>query len=119
MQSYKWVGVHCIDVMSETDDTKIATGYETNNSRIRTTDWEVEAYADDGECAMSWMLRRVDDELIESQAIACDQQTGLRENHGDAEVFDVDPDTTLGEFAEEHANADPELAIEQAREHHN
>jgi len=106
-----------MDVMSEIDDTKIATGYETNNSRIRTTDWEVEAYADDGEHAMSWMLRRVNDELIESQAVAC--ESGLRENYGEAEVFDVDPDTTLGEFAEEHANADPELAIEQAREHHN
>jgi len=103
--------------MSETTQTQIATGYETANTRLKTSDWEVEAYADDGEYAMCWMLRRVDDTTIESQAVAC--EAGLREQHGEKEVFDVNADKTVGRFALEHAEADPEVAIEQAREHFN
>jgi len=101
--------------VAHNDDASIETGYNTNNSRINNSDWDVEAYADDGEFAMCWMLRRVDDELIESQPIAC--EAGLRDEYGSREVFDVDADTTVETFAREHANADPELAIEQAREH--
>jgi len=102
-------------MMSEGTQTEIETGYETNNTRIKTTDWDVEAYADDGEHAMCWMLRRVSETLIESQAVAC--EAGLRETHGGRETFDVDADTTVTAFAREHATADPELAIELAREH--
>jgi len=101
--------------MSEDTQTEIETGYETNNTRIKTTDWDVEAYADDGDHAMCWMLRRVSETLIESQAVAC--EAGFRETHGTRETFDVDADTTVSEFARDHANADPDLAIELAREH--
>lgn len=101
--------------MSETTQTEIDTGYETNNTRIKTSEWDVEAYADDGKHAMCWMLRRVSDELIEQQAVAC--EAGLREEHGNRETFDVDADTSTEEFAREVSKSDPELAIELAREH--
>jgi hypothetical protein len=93
----------------------IQTGVETNNTRLKTTDWDVEAYADDGEHAMCWLLRRVEGTIIESQAVAC--EAGLRDNYGPIEAFDVDADTTTIEFAQEHADADPEAALKQAREH--
>jgi len=102
---------------TDAEGAEIQTGVDANNSRTKTTAFDVEAYADNSEYAMCWMLRRIDDTTIESQAIAC--EAGLRDSHGDREVFDVDADTSTLEFAREHANADPQLAIEQARKHFN
>ena len=98
-----------------TDATQIQTGVETGNDRIATTDFDAEAYADDGEHSMCWMLRRVDETTIEQQAVAC--EAGVRENHGHIETFDVDADTSIVEFGREVANSDPELSLELARDH--
>jgi len=95
--------------------TKIETGYETGNTRIKTTDWEVEAYADDGEHATAWMVRRADEEFIEVQTVRC--EAGLRESDGAIEVHKVDPDKATTEFARELANADPEEAVDLARDY--
>jgi hypothetical protein len=94
-------------------DAEIETGVETNNGRIRTTDWEVEAYADDGEHAMSWMVRRLDDTTVEVQPVVC--EAGLRDTHGPIDVYDIDESTGTVEFAQELADADPIEAVEIAR----
>ena len=96
---------------------EIETGYETNNTRINTSDFEVEAYADDGEYATCWMVRRVSDELVEVETVRC--ESGLRETDGPIDVHDIDADTTVTEFARELANADPEEAVNLAREYWN
>jgi SOS response regulatory protein OraA/RecX len=99
--------------MSETD---IETGVETNNSRIRTTEYDAEAYADDGEHATSWMLKRIDETTVEIEYIRC--EAGLRDSDT-TEVFEVDEDKSTVEFAREVANADPQVAVEAARNWHN
>jgi hypothetical protein len=98
-----------------TATTEIETGVETANDRIKTTDWEVEAYADDGEYATCWMLRRVSETEIEQATIRC--EAGLRDQVRPIDVFEVDADTTVTEFAREVAQADPELAIELAEDY--
>lgn len=97
--------------------TDVETGVETNNSRINTADWEVEAYADDGEHAMCWMVRRLNDTTIEVQNIAC--EAGLRDEYGEREVFTVSEDKGTVEFAREVSEADPIEAVELARKYWN
>lgn len=99
--------------MSET--TEIETGYETSNDRIRTTEYEVEAFADDGEYATCWMVREIDKEHIEVATIRC--EAGLRKQDGPVEVFDVPSDKTAVQFAREIAQVDPEEAVELARQY--
>jgi len=95
---------------------KIKTGIKTNNTRIKTSDVDVEAYADNGEYATSFMIRRVSDELIEVEYVRC--EAGLRDSDC-IEVFDVDADKSTEEWAQECANADPEMAVQAARNWHN
>lgn len=94
---------------------EIETGVETDNQRIRAMEHDVEAYVDDGEHATVWHLQRLDDTTVESVAFRC--EAGVREQVAGAEVFDVEPETSLRKFGREHADADPELALELTREH--
>jgi len=94
---------------------EIETGVETDNERIRTMEHDAKAYADGGEYATVWHLRQLDETTVKSIAFRC--EGGLRERVSGAEVFDVKPETSLREFGREHADADPELAVELAREH--
>lgn len=93
---------------------EIDTGITTNNTRIKTSDWEVEGHADDGEHAMVWLFRSVSDELIETLVLVC--EAGSCKEHGPLDVFDVDPETSISEFAREHVTAYPEESIRIARE---
>lgn len=97
--------------------TEVETGIETANTRINTTDWEVEAYADDGEYAMCWMVRRIDGTTIEVQNIAC--EAALRDEYGEREVFTVPEEKGTVEFAREVSEADPVEAVDLARKYWN
>jgi len=99
-----------------TPTEKIDTGIETNNTRINNTDYDVEGYADDGEHATSFMVKRVSDELVEVTYVRC--EAGLRDEDA-TEVFDIDPDKSTEQWARECANADPQLAVEAAKNWHN
>ena len=96
--------------------TKFETGVETDNERIRTMEHDVEAYVDDGEYATIWYVTRVDDTTVE--ATVHRSEAGRKELASNVrDVHDVGPDQTTREFAQEMADADPELALELTREH--
>lgn len=96
-----------------TDD--IETGVNTDSEEIRTMDHDAEAWADDGEHATVWHFTRVSDELIEKVTFRA--EAGLRDQDGHADVFDVEPDKPIREFAREVAENDPEEAVRLAREY--
>jgi len=94
--------------------TEIETGVETDNERIRTMEHDVEAYVDDGEHATIWT--RVNDMTVE--AAVHRSEAGRKERVDNVrDVHDVEPDQTTREFAQEMADADPELTLELTREH--
>jgi len=103
-----------------TDDTaeeqrEIETGVETDSDNIRTMDWEVEAWADDGEYATVWFVRGVDETHVEVQTLRA--EAGMREIDGAIEVYEIGSDAGVVDFARELANADPEEAVTLAREY--
>jgi len=96
--------------------TEIETGVETDNQRIRTMEHDVEAYVDDGEYATIWYVTRVDETTVE--AAVHRSEAGRKELVSNVmDVHDVEPDKATREFAQEMADADPELALELTREH--
>jgi len=96
--------------------TEFETGVETDNERIRTMEHDVEAYVDDGEYATIWYVTRVDETTVE--AAVHRSEAGRKERVDNVrDVHDVEPDQTTREFAQEMADADPELALELTREH--
>ena len=97
------------------ENSSIDTGVDVSNTRIKTTEWEAEAYADNGEHATCWMLKRADDTIIEVATVRC--EAGLRERDGPIDAHDISKDKSIIEFGHELANADPELAIELAEEY--
>jgi len=97
------------------ENAEIDTGVEVSNARIATSGWQAEAYADNGEHATCWMLRRIDETTVESATIRC--ECGLRDSDGPVETYSVDAGTTIRVFGQELADADPELAIELAEEY--
>jgi len=93
----------------------IQTGIEAD-SDVTPASADVFAYADDGEHATVWEVDRLSDSIIRVNYYRC--EAGISDHDGE-ETFSVDSDKTTEEFARELANADPELAIESARNWHN
>jgi len=99
--------------------TEIETGVETDNERIRTMEHDAEAYADDGEYATVWRLTRMNEATVDGTVVDVTvfrSEAGRRELDRAANtVHELEPDQTTREFAQELAEADPELAVELAR----
>jgi len=110
----KYTGIYVVDRCEPM--TEIQTGVERSNTRLTNSDFEVEAYADDGEHATAWMVRRLDDTTVEAKIVRC--EAGLRDSDG-TEVFDIPEDKGTVQFAQEMADADPEMAVELARDYWN
>ena len=93
----------------------IQTGIEYE-SDVTTEDADVFAYADDGEHATVFEIDRLSDSLVRVVYHRC--EAGLSEIDAE-ETFSVDADKTTEQWAEECANADPEMAVKVARDYWN
>jgi hypothetical protein len=91
----------------------IETGTETTNDVPATADSF--GYADDGEHAAVWAVSRVSETEVDVRCFYC--EAGLIEEDGPTETFDIDAHKTTAAFAAEMADADPEAAIEAARDY--
>ncbi len=93
----------------------INTGVE-KNSDVYDEDADIYAYADDGEHATVWAIERQSDTTVRVNYYRC--EAGLNELDTTA-TFDVDEDKTTKEWARECAEADPEEAVNIARDYWN
>jgi hypothetical protein len=96
-----------------TANTHIETGIEYD-SDVTPADADIFAFVDDGEYATVFEIDRLSDTLVRVQYYRC--EAGLSD-HVAEETFSVDADKATEEWARECANADPEAAIEAARDH--
>jgi hypothetical protein len=102
--------------MAADSQTEIQTGVETDNERIRTMEHDVEAYVLDGEYATIWYVERLNETTVETTVFR--SEAGRKERADRVRsLHDVEPDETTREFAQELADADPELKLELTREH--
>lgn len=101
-----------------TADDEIETGIETE-ARIDAEAVDVEpdvwAYADDGEYATTWAIERAVEDAARVEYHR--QQDGVDGVDGPVETLPVHPDQHTDDFAREVAEADPEVAIEAARDY--
>jgi len=91
----------------------IETGIEQDND-VSSTNADWYAYADDGEHATVWEIDRLSDTLVRVQYYRC--EAGLSE-HVTEETFTVDPETETQQWAVECAEADPQTAVQAARDY--
>jgi len=95
------------------DAPQIQTGTEYE-SDVAPATADIFAFADDGEYATVFEIDRLSDTLIRVNYYRC--EAGISDHVGE-ETFSVDADKPTKAWAKECANADPEAAIEAAREH--
>lgn len=96
-----------------TATTHIETGTE-QDSDVTPLDADIFAFVDDGEYATVFEIDRLSDTLVRVQYYRC--EAGLSDHVGE-ETFSVGPEKATEDWALECANADPEAAIEAARDH--
>lgn len=99
--------------MGEADE--IQTGVE-QDSDVTNADADIFAYADDGEHATVWEIDRLSSTIVRVNVYRC--EAGLSERESE-ETFEINPDKTTKEWARECANADPEEAVNLARDYWN
>ena len=97
--------------MEQNNAIQTGTEYETD---VRTPECDIYAYADDGEHATVFAIDRVDDTTVHVGYYRC--EAGLSEFDCE-ERFDIDADKTTEQWAEECANADPEMSVKVARDY--
>jgi len=95
--------------------TNIKTGIE-QESDVTTADADVFAYADNGEYATVFEIDRLSDTIVRVVYHRC--EAGLSEIDAE-ETFTVDSDKTTEQWARECAEADPQMAIEAAKDYWN
>lgn len=76
---------------------------------------DVCAFADDGEYATVWGVSRIDDTTVLVDYVRC--EAGASEYDSPTEQHTIDADKTTEQFARELSQADPEEAVNLAREH--
>ena len=91
----------------------VETGIASDNSIPNEANVDVRAYADDGEYATLFDVTRLDDTTVEVAYRRC--EAGISEYDSD-EQFNIDADKTTEAFAQELAKADPEEAVNLARD---
>lgn len=97
--------------MTEANEIRTGIEYESDVP----TKADVYSFADDGEHATVWAVNRVSDDEVDVLYFRC--EAGLIDSDGPIESFEIDPDVSTEEFARELANADPEEAINLARDY--
>ena len=98
--------------------TDIETGTESDERADATAvdvSPDVWAYADDGEHATTWAVERVRDTSVSFEVHR--HEAGTDEVDGPVVSVAVPQEETTEHFAQALADADPELAIELAREY--
>jgi hypothetical protein len=104
--------------MTHEINPEIETGTEfpTDPAAPRAVDVDPDffGYADDREHATTWAVERVDDTTVHVEVHR--HEAGLDEVDGPVEEFDVDPEKPTRQIAREIAEADPEEAVQLARE---
>lgn len=105
------VDVQCTYMETETD-TEIATGTDYD---VEDPEADVRAYADNGEFATTWDVRRVDETTVEVAYYRW--EAGLCYGDG-VDEFGIDAEKPTEQFARELTRSDPQEAIRLAREAH-